>query len=232
MAKAVKSRYWSAIAWCDSVPDDWIENIKRSGLPCVISPIHDKDIEEETGKPQKSHYHVILGWDGPTTLDSAREFCEVVGLGSYVERVRSISNILNYLTHDSYKGDGKARYDVKDIQYINSVESDWVKLGFKKIIAFIKDRKIKSFNKLVDVLFEENEDDLLEFLSNKAYFVNLYLSSLKIDVDRDLKQCFMMLKGYADEIDKRGKITVNKKDYFRLLEYFEQLDIWCNDYED
>lgn len=70
------------------------------------------------------------------------------------------------------------------------------------------------------------EDELLEYCSNHPYYVNLYISSLKIDIDKDLKATYSYLKDLANSIDERGRITVDKKTYFRLLEYFEQIDLW------
>ena len=96
-----KGRYWSAIGWLESLPKDWKTRIVKSNLPVVISPLHNKDIDEN-GESLKPHYHILMCWEGPVSLNYVRSFAEDIGLGSYIERVRSISNILNYLTHNSY----------------------------------------------------------------------------------------------------------------------------------
>lgn len=223
--KSLKGRYWSCIAWIESLPNDWKIKLEKSGLPCVVSPLHDKDINDN-GDLQKAHYHVLLAWDGPTTLNNVQAFAESVGLGTYIELVRSVSNIIDYMTHQSYSSVSKVKYNPNLIEYINCKESDFVKLGFKKIVAYIRDNKIKSFNKLVDALLINGEDELLEYCSNHPYYVNLYISSLKIDIDKDLKATYSYLKDLANSIDERGRITVDKKTYFRLLEYFEQIDLW------
>lgn len=224
-----KCRYWAVIGWCESLPENWKDKLVKSNLPCVISPLHDKDIDDDTGELQKSHYHIMLAWDGPTTLNNVREFAESIGLGSYVEPIRSTSNLINYMTHNSYKGQGKHIYDSCDIQYINCKESDFHNVNYKRIIGYIQEHKIVTFRKLVETLYNENEDELLEYVSNNTYFVNLYVSSLKTDIDKDIAQAYSLLKGYAEEIDKRGKFTIDRENYCRLLEIFEQLDIFADD---
>lgn len=222
-------RYWAVLGWCESLPKEWKDNLKKSNLPCVISPLHDKDVDKDTGELQKPHYHILLAWDGPTTFNYVQDFAKCIGLGTYVEKIRSISNLINYMTHDSYKGRGKHKYNSEDIEYINCKESDFIKTGFKKIIGYIQENKIYSFRKLVESLYSNNEDELLEFVAQRTYYVNLYVSSLKIDIEKDIAQAYNLLKGYADEIDKRGKFTIDRDNYCKLLEIFEQLDIFADD---
>ena len=61
-----KARYWSFVAYPESLPSDWKDTLTRTGLPIAISPLHDKDINPN-GEAKKAHYHVILCFDGPTT---------------------------------------------------------------------------------------------------------------------------------------------------------------------
>lgn len=225
---SIKGRYWSVIGWLESLPDNIFEDLKKSGLQVVVSPLHNKDVDEN-GESQKDHYHILLAWDGPTTLNSVQDFCENLGLSRYVESVRSVKNILDYMTHDSYSSKEKARYDIKDIQWINCNIYDFVKIGYRAVIEFIKVNKITQFSKLVNALLDKQEYDILEFVANHTYYVNTYICSLKIDVDKDIKQAYDLLKGIADEVDARGKFTLNKKDYCRLMDVFEQLDVFTYD---
>lgn len=223
---AIKSRYWSAIGWVESLPDDYQERLRNSNIQCVISPLHDSDIVEKTGVLKKPHYHVLLLWDGPTTFENVQEFCIQMGLGTYIERVRSVKNILDYLTHDSYSSKGKYHYDVKNIVWINCNINDFININFRQIVKYIRENKINQFSKLVDKLFDNMENDLLEYVSKNTYFVNTYISSLKFDIDKDIQQTYALLKGIADEIDARGKITMNKDQYMKVIEVFEQLSIY------
>ena len=64
----VKKRNWAFVLYPESAPDDWIEQLRQTGLQCAISPLHDKDIDP-TGEPKKAHYHIILCYSGPTSFN-------------------------------------------------------------------------------------------------------------------------------------------------------------------
>lgn len=47
MAENIKKRNWGFILYTESAPLNWIEILKESGLPCCISPLHDKDVDSD-----------------------------------------------------------------------------------------------------------------------------------------------------------------------------------------
>ena len=66
-----KKRYWAFVLYPESAPDNWRDFLQQTGLQVAISPLHDKDIDP-TGLPKKSHYHIILCYDGPTTFNNVK----------------------------------------------------------------------------------------------------------------------------------------------------------------
>ena len=56
--KNVKKRNWAFVLYPESAPENWKEQLQLTGLPCVISPIHDKDVNPD-GTPKKAHHHII-----------------------------------------------------------------------------------------------------------------------------------------------------------------------------
>lgn len=50
--KNVKKRNWVMVAYPDSLPENWLDILVQTGLPCAISPLHDRDTEA-TGEPKK-----------------------------------------------------------------------------------------------------------------------------------------------------------------------------------
>ena len=65
----VKKRNWAFFVWPDSAPEDWREQLQKTGLQCAVSPLHDKDVNEGTGEVKKAHWHVIrLATSGCTTV--------------------------------------------------------------------------------------------------------------------------------------------------------------------
>lgn len=51
--KPVKARNWSFIAYPESLNADWRETLRGFGLKGFISPLHDKDVNED-GTPKKA----------------------------------------------------------------------------------------------------------------------------------------------------------------------------------
>lgn len=110
-----KARYWSFVAYPESLPSDWKDTLTRTGLPIAISPLHDKDINPN-GEAKKAHYHVILCFDGPTTYSVVFNLSKSLNQ-TKPEVVMSIKGMYDYLTHRN--NPEKAQYDTKDIQHLN-----------------------------------------------------------------------------------------------------------------
>lgn len=220
-----KSRNWSVIGWVESLPENIWKKLEETNLPIIVSPLHNKDIEEETGELKKPHYHIIFNFDGPVTLRSMQELCNDLGLSTYVERVRNLKNIIDYLTHHSRKSKEKYKYDVNDIHWINCDINDFINVSFKFIIQYIRENQIMSFYELVDKLIDDNENDLLEYVSKNSYYCNTYLSSLTNKKSETLKSDMQWLYNLLCQVDDLGKFSLDKKDYDRLYELFGEFDI-------
>ena len=63
----VKKRNWAFVLYPESAPDNWKDMLQETGLPCSISPLHDKDVDPD-GNPKKAHYHIIVCYNGPTSF--------------------------------------------------------------------------------------------------------------------------------------------------------------------
>ena len=50
-SRNVKKRNWAFIVYPDSAPADWQEILRQTGLQCVVSPLHDSDLDP-TGEPK------------------------------------------------------------------------------------------------------------------------------------------------------------------------------------
>ena len=69
----VKKRNWAFVAYPESLPEDWKELLKLSGLQGAISPLHDKDVNPD-GEHKKAHYHIIVIYGAPTTYNNVLNF--------------------------------------------------------------------------------------------------------------------------------------------------------------
>lgn len=116
MAKTLKSRWWWFICYPDSLPDNWIDILLISGIPFIVSPIHDKDMNAD-GTFKKPHYHCIVIFDNPTTYNHVLTNC-CKPLNATIPQV--ILNLTGSIAYLSHKGiSGKAEYNSADIRCFN-----------------------------------------------------------------------------------------------------------------
>lgn len=66
-----KARYWAFVAYEESLPQDYATILNKAGIQWAKSPYHDKD-KNPDGTTKKAHWHFILVWPGPTTLNAVR----------------------------------------------------------------------------------------------------------------------------------------------------------------
>ena len=181
-----KKRQWAFVCYPESLPPDWIEILKQSGLQCAISPLHDKDINPDN-TPKKPHYHVILVYAGPTTYNNVATFTASVN-GTIPQPLEQVRGYYRYLTHKD--NPEKAQYDEKDIITLNGFDiREFVELTKAEILKtkreiqqFIIDNEIFEYAALMDCLLNLStaSDDLLNWYdvasSNTLFFSN-YIKS-------------------------------------------------------
>lgn len=124
--KSIKKRNWGFIMYPESAPADWKSILESSGIVCAVSPLHDRDCftsEDEKKNPahaagslKKSHYHVLLHFDGPTTESSVRALADKVN-GSAPVAIESLRGSYEYLSHKN--NTDKVQYSEDDIILIN-----------------------------------------------------------------------------------------------------------------
>lgn len=117
-----RARAWTAVVYPDSAPDNWIEILREQLIECLVSPFHDKDVEE-TGEIKKAHYHVVLSFKSPATYSKAREVFESINAVVPPEnqcRVKDFRQMARYLCHLDQPN--KYRYDIQDVLSIGSID--------------------------------------------------------------------------------------------------------------
>jgi hypothetical protein len=178
----VKSKYWTAIVYEDSAPEDWRDILKISGLRCAISPYHDKDVNP-TGEPKKPHWHVILCWDGPTTYNNARKFVQNELNTPIPKELKSVRGMYNYFSHKD--NPEKAQYDEKLIEHINGFcLAEFVELtrgevneAIKRAFNIIRAVGITEYSGLLDFLEDNGYGDEWDVVKNNVILFNTYITS-------------------------------------------------------
>lgn len=184
--KNVKKRNWAFVAYPDSLPKDWKEQLQKSGVQCAISPLHDKDLDP-TGKPKKPHYHIILVYGSPTTYNNVKSFTNGTLGQSIPQPLEQVRGYHRYLTHED--NPEKAQYEKSEIQYINGFDiRDFVEMTKSEvnkykceILDFIADNGICEYADLLLTLRHGGEAtaDLLEVAMNHTILFSQFIKSLR-----------------------------------------------------
>lgn len=177
----VKKRNWAFVLYPESAPVNWIEILQQTGLQCVISPLHDKDVDP-TGEPKKAHYHIILCYSGPTSFNVVKALCDSLNqpIPQALEQVRGY---YRYLTHKD--NPEKFQYDDDEIRTINGFNiSDFVELSKseileikKKLQELIRTEFIIEYSDFMDYLLDNGMSLEYEVGSNNTYFFEKYIAS-------------------------------------------------------
>jgi hypothetical protein len=110
-----KSRYWAFIYYEDSPIKNPKEKLIELGARALISPWHDKDINEDTGELKKKHKHIIVIWEGPATEKQAKKISDQFNSPRPIPQINLKGAVL-YLTHTN--NPEKAQYKQTDIELV------------------------------------------------------------------------------------------------------------------
>lgn len=178
-----KERYWTFLVYPESVEENWINILSETGLVVGISPLHDKDKNNDMEESQKKpHYHVLICFNGPTTYKRVAKICESIK-ATIPKRVLSPIGIIRYFTHKD--NPEKYQYEENEIRGINGFDyKEFIGLSATQenaiciaVCKLIKNQGFKEYTKLVDYLIEEDLKDMFDMVKNKAYFFSTYITS-------------------------------------------------------
>ena len=180
--KEVKKRNWAFVLYPDSAPQDWRDILQSTGLPIAVSPLHDRDINPD-GEPKKPHYHVILCYPGPTTLNSVINVTRSLNQNDYCQPLEAVKGYYRYFTHKD--NPEKAQYDEIDITTFNGFNIfDFAEMTRGEVLKIIKDLQILIIEEnffeycdLCDYLLENCMMTEYDVVTSHTYFFDKYISS-------------------------------------------------------
>ena len=112
--------WWSAICYEDSVPENYIERLKATGMQVALSPWHDKDwwshdseemVNAETGEViprgarykkgdrKKCHRHIIVKTDKKCSWREMNALLQNILHCPYIQKCRSLKGAFEYFLH-------------------------------------------------------------------------------------------------------------------------------------
>ena len=191
-----KSKYFCAILYADSTTYDTEKVIKALAmehLTFAVSPIHDKDVEED-GSKKKGHYHLLLAYSSATTLNNIRGWFKVCGMPeSDLHSVRVCASGVGYYRYLTHKDNPeKAQYSSNDIRVFNDSDELFKKFSktasekiddLARIFQIVDELNTISFHSLIQYLMF-NERDLFKLVTSSsalAICVKEYQRSLEYD---------------------------------------------------
>lgn len=107
-----KTRNWAFVVYPESAPERWQGILADTHIPAFISPLHDRD-SDENGVLKKAHFHVVIMADGPITKKRADEIIAPFCGTKSAEYIKSLRGYVRYLAH--LDNPDKAQYDPTDI---------------------------------------------------------------------------------------------------------------------
>jgi hypothetical protein len=183
MPNISKTRNWAFVVYPESAPEAWQELLEDTRIPSFVSPLHDRDVDED-GNVKKPHYHVVIMMDGPITPKRANEIIEPFCGTKSAEYIKSLRGYVRYLAH--LDNPDKAQYDITEIVALNGADlGKYLKpeqigknqlLG--EIVLFCKEEKIYEASDLAQYALN-NREDWFQVITEKSYFINMYLTSLR-----------------------------------------------------
>ena len=194
-----KSKYFCCILYPDSVTydtDNVIKALAEEHLTFAVSPIHDKDLEND-GSPKKAHFHLLLAYSSATTLNNICGWFNSCGMPeSDLHSVRVCASGVGYYRYLTHKDNpDKFQYDDKDIRIFNDYDEIFKRFAktvsdkvgdLVRIFQIVDELNTISFHSLIQYLML-NERDLFKLLTSSsalAVCVKEYQRSLEYDKKR------------------------------------------------
>lgn len=157
--KGQRARAWTCVVYPESAPENWQDILRDQLVECLISPLHDKDVEP-TGEIKKPHYHVVLSFKNPTSFEKAKEvFAEINGVVPPARecKVKDFKQMARYLCHLDQPN--KHRYSVDDVVSIGAIDYPSLVMSgadedeiLDMIFDFIRDNHVVSFAAFIDLV--------------------------------------------------------------------------------
>lgn len=157
-----KGRDWTFIVYPDSAPENWRTILDETHLRWIESPLHEHDVNAD-GEKKKSHWHIMLCFDGPVTDKQVKKIIEPLN-SPEPKKVGSSRGLVRYMVH--LDNPEKYQYSIDQIIGHNGVDvADYFvmtatnKLAIMKdMIHYIYENKVDNYADFLMICIEESDD--------------------------------------------------------------------------
>lgn len=187
-----RSYNWATILYTESCAVDIEGALLELKVPCALSPLHDRDIHDDTGEIKKPHFHLLLHYTSLKSQRQVKDDLEPLGAVG-AERVRELGAYARYLIHAD--DPDKAQYDIQDLRIFNGfnigkyLEGEPINTdaGFAALIKIILEYDFTDYCDLVTHCLE-CDAELLPSCRKSAYALTSFLRSRAFQTKEDKKK--------------------------------------------
>lgn len=213
------------VLYPDSCEPNWQEILRGTGEKIFVSPIHDQDVDEGTGKQKKPHYHIIVSFLGKKSDKQVKEFVDRVkgvlspnkktdkvhGAGWAVDNTIGLARYLCHLDNAD-----KHRYNMTDVlsfgawnyaTYIATHCNDNDTL-LDEMLDFVNEYHVYSFMKFAMYCRKHKPEWSYVLKHSGAYYIKEAIKSKVYDDDEGGKRDNEMREHY---LQKEGKTDPMKE---------------------
>src|SRR5699024_1903507 len=157
-----KGRDWTFIVYPESAPDNWRTVLDETHLRWIESPLHDKDMNAD-GEIKKSHYHILLTFDGPVT---ERQVIKLIDRLNTPPPIKggSARGIVRYMAHldnpekYQYSRDEIVGHCGADVESYFELTKTSKMSVMKEIITYIYENKIDNYADFLMICIQHSDD--------------------------------------------------------------------------
>lgn len=192
-----KTRAFVSIGYPESLKDNWLDTLSETHVQTIISPLHDKDTDEN-GELKKEHFHIMIIFDGPKVSEQAQKIFDDIG-ATKCQPVNSVRGQARYLCHldnlDKYPYDTGLVTCLNGADYYSLIELPSNKYQvIREMKDFIRSNNIYSFSDFFDYCSDYNENWFRSLCDNSAYIIKEYLKA----------------RGWTDTVIKTDTLEIKK----------------------
>lgn len=185
-------------------PDDWQEQLRNTGLPFVVSPLHDKDEASDSTVQdphfKKPHWHVIISWSNTTTYRNARVIAETVLHCPKPQLLKAVEGMYRYLTHaddpDKYQYSGIPQTFNGWERPLDNAAITALKAEIRKLIYL---RDCQEYGEIVSECTQLGKE-YFDVVSSHTYFFDKLCSSFRHAPLRTLSRVLPEFDGEEAEV--------------------------------
>lgn len=175
-----RSREWIFILYPESAPNDWKNQLRELHINYVISPLHDKD-KNEDGTLKKPHFHILLSFNNQKSFSQIKEITDL--LNQPIPQIcHNKTGQIRYFIH--IDNPERYQYSKNEIETYGQIDLDlYFKLSVDdelKIVDDIMDyceiNGINEFYQLIDYV-RKNNRDWFKYLNKNSWLIREYLKS-------------------------------------------------------